>query len=85
MATSVIWPPRYYFLLLRAPFFGCLAKTTIQKSFSCKKKPSLIGPISFGPLVTVLMEFHCTFQIPPEPTKELSGVADLTYVAGIDI
>ena len=36
-----------------------------------------------GPLVTVLMEFHCTFQIPPEPTKELSGVADLTYVAGI--
>ena len=47
MATSVIWPPRYYFLLLRAPFFGCLAKTTIH---FLVKKPSLIGPISFGPI-----------------------------------
>ena len=40
-------------------FFGHLAKTAIH---FLVKKPSLIRPNIFGPLVTVLREFHCIIR-----------------------
>ena len=41
----------YGYLLITATLLGCLAKTATQ---ILVKKPSLIRPILFGPLVTVL-------------------------------
>jgi len=49
--------PPYGHLVITAIFFGHLAKTAIN--FLVKKKPSLIRPIFFGPLVTVFTGFHC--------------------------
>ena len=43
---------------ITAIFSVCLAKTAIH--FLAKKKPSLIGPIAFGPMMAVLTEFHCS-------------------------
>ena len=57
-ATSVIWSPHYY-----DHFFGLPGKN--DHTFSCKEilvntVTLLLQPIFFGPLVTVLMGFHCT-------------------------
>ena len=46
----------YSHLVITATLFGCLAKTA---KHIIVKKPSLIWPILFGPLVTVLTAFHC--------------------------
>ena len=46
----------YGHLIITATLFGRLAKTAIH---ILVKKPSLIWPILFGPLVTVLTAFHC--------------------------
>ena len=48
--------PPYIHLVITTTLFGHLAKTAIHILL---KKPSLILPILFGPLVTVLMAFHC--------------------------
>ena len=56
-ATLVIWPLRYYGHLV-------LAAQQIGHTFCCKETlvntvTSLLWPIFFGPLVTILTGFHC--------------------------
>ena len=62
-ATSVIQSPRYY-----SHFFWPPGKN--HSTFSCKKTlvntaTTLIRQNSFGPLMTILTGFHCSFLVLP--------------------
>ena len=72
LLTSVVRSPRYY-----SHFFCRLAKTAIY--FLVKKKPSLIRPNFFGPLVTVLTEFHCIMFVLNTALKSVNMVGKGSY------
>jgi len=65
--NPALQPPQLYsHVVITATFSGRLAKTTIH--FLVKKplllrSPRYYGQIFFGPLVTILMGFHCMLEL----------------------